>query len=292
MKPVAASPGVTLTTLVTELSQIHDEENRKQYIDQILARIQRKLQKFKTEDKEQFKSYTGYKSPEEFVEKIKNLPAHQAVEEINRNKNVFDFLDQSRYSARQQFVSHHHDELMEVTRGYGSAERPEDYLDAFGNFIFENMNKIPALEIVVARPKELTRKALRELKIELDRQGYSETKLNAAYNQVRNEDMVADIISFIRQRALGAPIESHEERISKAVKKIKGMASWTKPQLNWLDRIEKQLIKETVIDRESFDHEPFKGHGGYDRINRVFEGKLDEVLTSINESLYFRAYNI
>ncbi|WIF95099.1 type I restriction-modification system endonuclease [Caminicella sporogenes] len=286
MKPVVARPNVTLTTLVNELHQINEEEKQKQYIDQIITKIQRKYQRFKKEDSEQFKAYTGYKSPKEFIEKIKKLPIDEAVKEIKKRTKVFDFLDESIYRPKKQFISYHEDKLRKITRGYGNAERPEDYLDAFGNFIIENMNKIPALQIVCQRPKKLTRKALRELKLELDKHGYSETRLNAAWKQISNEDIVADIISFIRQRALGDPIESHEERIKRAVKKVKQLNNWTTIQKKWLDRIEKQLIRETVVDRESFDHEPFKSHGGYDRINKVFEGKLDQVLNKINESLY------
>lgn len=286
MKPVVAKPSISFEELLKELNQVEDEERQKQCLDQIIAKIQRKQQRFKREDMEQFEEYTGYESPKSFVEKLKGLSVSEAVNEIGKNTKVFDFLSENRYRPRQQFISTHEDELREVTRGYGTGERPEDYLDSFGNFIRENMNKIPALQIVCQRPKELTRKALRELKLELDRNGYSETRLNAAWKQIKNEDIVADIISFIRQRALGDPIESHEERIKRAVKVIKAIRQWTKPQLSWLDRIEKQLIKETVIDKESFNHEPFKGHGGYDRINKVFEGKLEEVLDKINEGLY------
>lgn len=286
MKPVVAKPGVTLTTLVNELQQINEEEKQKLHIEQIIAKMQRKHQRFKKDDEESFEAYTGYKSPKEFIEEIKKLPVKQAIEEIKNNPKVIEFLDENRYRPNQQFISNHEDEILEVKSGYGNAERPQDYLDEFGNFIFENINIIPALQIVCQRPKELTRKALRELKIELDMHGYSEIKLNAAWKQLKNEDIAADIISFIRQRALGNPVMSHEDRIKTAVSEIKTIANWTKVQLNWLDRIEKQLIKETVIDRESFDHEPFKGHGGYDRINKVFEGRLDEVLNKINESLY------
>jgi type I site-specific restriction endonuclease len=57
--------------------------------------------------------------------------------------------------------------LAEVTRGYGAARRPEDFLDNFTSFVRNNVNKIAALSVVVQRPRELTRSQLRELRLEL-----------------------------------------------------------------------------------------------------------------------------
>ena len=176
-------------------------------------------------------------------------------------------------------------------RGYGKGEKPEDYLEGFGSFIRENLNKLPALQIVVQRPKELTRKALRELKMELDRHGFTEAALNTAWRELKNEDITADIIGFIRQQALGDALVSHEERIKRAMQKVKGLRQWTKSQEGWLSWIEKQLLKETIVDRDSFDRdsfdrEPFKGEGGFAKIDKMFGGQLEEIIELINDSLY------
>ena len=40
-------------------------------------------------------------------------------------------------------------------------DKPEDYLEAFKNFVNAKGNEIPALVTVVTRPQELTRKDLR-----------------------------------------------------------------------------------------------------------------------------------
>ncbi len=101
-----------------------------------------------------------------------------------------------------------------------------------------------------------------------------------------NEDITADIISFIRQQAIGSSLIDHEERIKKAMKKVRNLQTWTKVQKQWLDKIEKQLLKECIIDKESFNSGAFKKNGGYDRIDKYFEGKLDEVIEVINDNLY------
>ena len=53
----------------------------------------------------------------------------------------------------------HPDQVIGVTRGYGDADKPEDFLDNFTAFVRTNINKIAALTVVVQRPRDLTRAA-------------------------------------------------------------------------------------------------------------------------------------
>ena len=95
----------------------------------------------------------------------------------------------------------------------------------------------------------------------------------------KNEDIAADVISFVRRLALGDPLVSHEDRIL-------AMREWTKIQRQWLEWIELQLLKESVIDRQAFDQGAFKDNGGFNRIDRIFQGRLDAVLMDITALLY------
>ncbi|MEA2014690.1 MAG: type I restriction-modification enzyme R subunit C-terminal domain-containing protein, partial [Thermodesulfobacteriota bacterium] len=183
-------------------------------------------------------------------------------------------------------ISDHEDELFSHKRGFGKGEKPEDYLNEFKAFIIDNMNKIPALAIVCQRPRELTRQTLKELKLALDQHGYTEPNLQTAWREWQNEDITADIISFVRRQALGDPLVSHEDRIRKAMKKVYSLEKWTKIQRQWLERIEKQLIAETVFERKDFDKGAFKAHGGFARLNKIFQGNLNAVLDEINNALY------
>ncbi len=65
-----------------------------------------------------------------------------------------------------------------VERGYGKAKKPEDYLREFSAFIKSHSNDMPALMTVLTRPRDLTRKQLRELALELDQAGFTETICN------------------------------------------------------------------------------------------------------------------
>ena len=82
---------------------------------------------------------------------------------------------------------------------------------------------------------------------------------------------------------------TYEERVERAVTKILNSNSWTQPQRRWLERIGKQLLAETVVDREALDRGEFKAKGGFNRINKVFDGKLEHVLGEINEGLWEEA---
>lgn len=187
----------------------------------------------------------------------------------------------------EEFISDAQDEVTSHERGYGDATRPEDYLREFHAFIDNNMNEIAALNIVATRPKELTRQSLRELKLILDRNNFSETKLQTAWKQMTNENIAADIISFIRQRSIGDALISKEERIHTAIAKTKtAHPELSKVQLNWLERIEAYLLKEVVLNKESFEAPQFKIKGGYAAIDRAFGNKLDAIIDEINSNMY------
>ena len=130
---------------------------------------------------------------------------------------------------------------------------------------------------------------MRELRLELDRLGFTDTALRTAWQQSKNEDIAASIIGFIRQAAIGVPLEPFEDRVRKAIRTIESRGTWTQPQRAWLRRIGEQLLQELVVDRAALDEEPFRSEGGFTRLNKVFEGKLERLLADINEETWRRA---
>ena len=109
---------------------------------------------------------------------------------------------------------------------------------------------------------------------------------NKITNYGKNVDIAADIISYIRTMALGTALESHEDRIKRAMNGIREMKSWNRVQQKWLDRFEKQLLKETVLRKDDLDDAPFKKDGGFSRLNKIFGEELEEVMERLNEGLY------
>jgi type I restriction enzyme R subunit len=191
-------------------------------------------------------------------------------------------------------VSDHEDSLRVVEHGYGTdaegvRQRPENYLDAFSAYLREHLNEIPALFVVTQRPRDLTRVQLRELRLALDAAGFSEAALRTAYRDVSNLDIAASIIGYVRRHALGDPLVPYPERVARGVERILARQSWTDVQRRWLKRIGQQLEKELVIDREALDREQFREQGGgFDRLNRVFDGYLPEVIGDLQDALWRR----
>ncbi|BCL38676.1 hypothetical protein NSMS1_51230 [Nostoc sp. MS1] len=149
------------------------------------------------------------------------------------------------------------------------------------------MNKIPALVVVTQRPRELTRAQLKELRMLLDTAGYSETNLQTAWREMTNEDIAASIIGFIRQAALGDALIPYSERCDRALKTILASQPWTVPQRRWLERIGKQIKAETIVDRAALDRGEFKSQGGgFERLNKVFGGDLENIVIKLHESIW------
>lgn len=286
MKPVVANPKVSFRQLVEEFKDIDQVERTKRQVEQLVAKLQRKKKYLEGDQEEKFIYNAKGAKPDEFLEQLKNLDTPAAVEKIMQLSGLWKFLDELRPEVALPLVSEHDDIYLGTERGYGKAKKPEDYLDNFAQFIQENQNKIEALKIVCSRPTELDRKALRELMLALDQEGYNAHTLNAAWKASKNEDIAADIISYIRTLSLGSSLVSHGEKVRKAVESIRQMKDWNKTQLKWIDRFEKQLLKETVLRKEDLDQDPFDEAGGYDRLNRIFEEHLEEVIAEMNRNLY------
>ena len=77
---------------------------------------------------------------------LQSLSPQEAADWWQQRRQIAQFLDRRDGGANPVFISHHEDELLSVEHGYGSAERPEDYLDGFKAFLRENLNKIPAFD--------------------------------------------------------------------------------------------------------------------------------------------------
>lgn len=286
MKPVSPSPTTTFEQLKDELVQIDNNERAKRQIEQIIAKLQRKKKNIREQQEDIFKYNAEGKDPESFINMLKDLPIDESINKIIKYTTLWKFLDELKPSPSVQLVSEHLDEYRGMERGYGKGQKPEDYLESFKNFIAENSNKIAALNIICTRPKELDRKSLRELKIVLDQAGYNTRFLHAAWKDAKNEDIAADIISYIRTLALGSSLISHENRIKMAVDKVRNMREWNMVQKKWLDRFEKQLAQETVLHTDDLNTSPFNEDGGFKRLDKIFENQLQQVIDTINENLY------
>jgi type I restriction enzyme R subunit len=189
--------------------------------------------------------------------------------------------------SRAAVIAPHADTVLSAEHGYGEGNtRPEDYLEAFKNFVDTNRNAIAALTVVCTRPRDLTRAQLKELKLKLDAAGYSEAKLRTAWRDWKNQDIAATIIGFIRQRALGSPLVPYQDRVDRAVAKILASGTWTAPQRKWLERIAEQLKKEVIVDEAAFSQGAFANVGGWKGIDKQLGGRLRQILDDLGDEVW------
>lgn len=291
MKPVAANPQTTADELITQLKEISDEQHINYQISLLVAKMQRQVKNRSNQQAiTHFQDLSG-QTPKEFFEQIKNLSASEAKKLILNNIDAIQLLGTNHYKF-YKIIDDTPDVLREHTVGYGKAKKPEDYLEEFNNFVNGQINKISALNILCTRPAELTRKSLRSLLLEFERNGFTEQRLNTAWKATKNEDITADIISLIRRYAIGSALISHEERIRKAVTRLTQNHTFSKMELDWLRRIENYLLSENIIDKESFETGAFKNKGGFDKINKAFKNQLEQVITELNQYLYDDGGNV
>jgi type I restriction enzyme, R subunit len=286
MKPVVKQQNYTIGELYTSLRNATTEEEASFYRDQLVAKIQRRKQRFDEEGKQKFEELSNGKSIDEWAKEIQTYTPQDA----QQHPLLFEYIETYRVKGEKRYISNKEDQIREVVRGYGEGNRrPEDYLDGFVQFIKDNINEIPALHLVCTRPKDLTRQDLRELITILETKGFKQSHLQTAWKATKNEDIAADIISFIRQAALGEALIDHETRIKQAMQKVYSLHDWTPRQKKWLERIEKQLLQVPVLaptPEDAFSEEPFKSHGGYNLLKREFGELINKVVSIINENLY------
>ena len=292
MKPTVADPNVSITKLISDLEYLEDDNEILKLIQQVIAKVQRKRKNMSSDIEKQFAELTGGFTPAQFVNDILKANPSEGKSKLLACKELFRLWEKAGEGAGSPLIiSDKEDELIGHERGYGNTIKPQDYLESFSNFVKNNMNTIDALNIVCTRPKDLTRKELRSLKLELDRNGFTEALLNTAINEVSsnssNEEIVADIISIIRRYALGTPILSHKERVENAVHKLMQNRKFNKIQEGWIERIKNYMISESVLNMQVFDEDTrFKQNGGAKVLDKVFKGELKEIVRQINEYLY------
>ena len=181
MKPVAANPSASFGQLLDGLEVLEDEKQIEYQIDQIIAKLQRKKRKLDSKTMEHFVSMTGGVDPSQFIQQLEQESTRQARNRILAHRDLFELLGETRANGgRPVVISDAPDELVSHTRGYGTGSRPEDYLDAFADYVKTHLNEVAALDIICTRPKELTRASLKDLRLTLDREGFTTQQLNTA----------------------------------------------------------------------------------------------------------------
>ena len=254
--------------------------------DRILARLQRKSNNLTDEQKYDVSERLGGETIREYAKELKSCTEEAFVRRCRENKDFLLWFDNLKGKKRGHYYSEKEDTLLETTRGYGDTEKPQDYLDSFVAYVNENKDRIEAIRIACTRPSDMTRAQLRELKLELDKENFTESSLNEAASAVSNERIVADIIAFVRRAVLKTPLVNHDDRVKMAFSKLISAHHFNKMQLDLLEKIKVYMLHESILNTETFEAPAFKMDGGFARFNKKFGGQLAEIIREINTYIY------
>lgn len=286
MKPVVKNVSHDVHYFIDQKHQFEINDNFKQYQIDMTAAIDRKIKRMNDSKRKEFERLTEINSIDQWA---RDLPRLNNQEFLKEWKN-FEQLDRLSTGSNKQYISNEPDEYSGIERGYGQGNsNPEDYIESFNKFIKENVNEIPALQIVATRPKDLTYDELKKIKLELEKKGFKENDLQTAWKNANQVQTTADIISFIRQAAVGSELVDHNVRIHNAMQKVYGMADWNMVQKSWLKKIENQLLSSTVLGpnaETAFSSNYFKRQGGYKQMRKIFSDNADQIIYVLNENLY------
>ncbi|MGJ0429426.1 type I restriction-modification system endonuclease [Methylobacter sp.] len=289
MKPVVTNVDISFSDLEAEMTQTTAPDLQDLAKKQFIAKLQVKKNFLTDEQASKFETLVG-KPPAEFAKELKTMPLQQVAQWFTNHPGLGELLDAKLTGAGgfpQPIVIHEgEDEITQITTGYGEGQKPQDYLNAFKDFINANSNRLLAIQTVINKPWALSRQSLKELAVELDRNRFREQDLQTAWREVKQEEIAARIIGFIRQAALGEALIPWEQRVDNALEKILTSQPWKTPQRDWLQLIAQQMKATTVVDEAALNQGIFKHQGGIKRADKLFEQPVTEVLERFNRALW------
>lgn len=286
MRPVVVDPALSFATLLGDLARATEEEDRAFVRDQIVVKLRQRLPRLAPSARERIEQLLG--SPDALPDRLRDATPADALALFERHPSLVEILDQGQRQRTDPgvFISGHEDELIGVDDVFPDHASPADYIESFEAYVRSQMNVVPALIAATQRPRDLTRAELKEIAVLLDEHGFSESHLRAAYGRVRNADIAAHIIGFVRQAALGDPLVPYATRVESGVERILASRDWTPTQRRWLQRIGRALKEQPVGDPAILSDPLFAQNGGFDAIDREFDHHLRDVLMDLNVAIW------
>jgi type I restriction enzyme R subunit len=305
MKPLVKDTNITTEQLIKELRdpksfEAPGSQENTTHADDVLDALSQRVMRVTRKATQMAEKRTDIKQklndleqlwgvePGKLHTHLHKMGAKKAQTFVTTHQNLIIQLDEVKAligSARKPVIYEGEDEFIQRSQTYGVHEKPADYIESFTSFIRDQLNQSVALSVVVKRPKDLTREQLKEVRLLLDQNGFSEANLRTAWRTQTNHEIAASIIGYIRQAAIGEALIPFDQRVQDAMRKIYALHDWTPVQRNWLDRLAKQLTHEVVIDYD-FVNRVFADKGGAKQLNKLLGEQLDTVLDNLSDALW------
>ncbi|MGI2798779.1 type I restriction-modification system endonuclease [Photobacterium damselae] len=310
MRPVVVRPSVDLQTLVNEITDSETyktiEADGRSFAEhsheQLVAKLQRiighaQFNRDKSKDIEahikRFDEICTETAGCDFLglaKKLKEKGPKWSAEVFNNATNLISRLEQLKTEINElrdmPIFTDLPDVVTGVTQVWGDHDSAEDFLEAFDQLVDVSVNQQEALDIIVNRPRDLTRKGLIELQEWFDAQNYNDATLRHAWNVAKNQDIAAKLIGHIRRASIGDALMPFEQRVDLALARIKAANDWNDEQLSWLERLAGSIKEKVVLDDDTFKTGNYKRKGGKRKLMNVFNDELDAILAEFNEYMW------
>src|SRR5438094_1916109 len=290
----AEPPQYETRTIAEIIEDIWNNRDRDYNIRRLVKRLQRIDKEMSGEARDMFAAYIPQGDMAKYASDLPRKLRADFTETMKllRDKAFQDLLVNYPRRLRTFWVAIETEDTVTsswLVRGTDGKEyKPDDYLSVFAKFVRENPAEVEAIRILLGRPKDWSTQALTELRQKLAAapQRFNVENLRKAH-EIHYHKALVDIISMVKHAANGQqPLYTPAERTKLAVAKISAGKPFTAEQVQWLDRIEAHLVENLTIEQEDFDAVPVLSlAGGWGRANRVFEGKLPQMIQQLNEAI-------
>ena len=310
MRPVVVRPSVDLQTLVNEITDSETyktiEADGRSFAEhsheQLVAKLQRiighaQFNRDKSKDIEahikRFDEICTETAGCDFLglaKKLKEKGPKWSAEVFNNATNLISRLEQLKTEINalrdMPIFTDLPDVVTGVTQVWGDHDSADDFLEAFDKLVDVSVNQQEALDIIINRPRDLTRKGLIELQEWFDAQNYNDATLRHAWNVAKNQDIAAKLIGHIRRASIGDALMPFEQRVDLALARILKANDWNDEQVSWLERLASSIKEKVVLDDDTFKTGNYKRKGGKRKLMNVFNDELDTVLAEFNEYMW------
>jgi type I restriction enzyme R subunit len=267
---------------------IYGNVDREYNVRALVMRLRRIEKNVSADGREEFARFIPDGDVGSFAESLPSLLTSSWASTIRllRTPEFQTLLENYPRASRAFVVAHLEEDVVRSEYLFRTVDgrelKPPDYLLAFEKFVRENPDHIEALSILLNKPRNFRIKELDDLRKKLATrpERFTEENLRRAY-----ENDLADIISIIRHAATGEPLLSADQRVDHAIREAKKGKTFTAAQEEWLQLVRNHLLRNLVVEQEDFQYIPFSRHGGWQKANQVFDGRLQPLLQTIDMAM-------
>lgn len=277
---------------ITEIiRRINDNEDREYNVKILVKRLRRIEKGMSSEARRDFSKYIPNGDVSQYAESLPDSIRENFTETMKllNDKDFQNLLIHYKRAKSTFFVAYSSVDDVTSQRVFEKGDKylqPDEYLKLFAEFVRKNQNKIDAVKILLERPKDWKTSALRELRLWLLKNDFSETDLRNAHRIVYHKDL-ADIISMIKHAIREEePVLNADERVGAAIDRVFSGKPLNAEQTDWISYIKEYLIQNLTIEEQDLREAPiFERHGGFTQFKKVFKGDYTALIQQINTAI-------